>query len=111
MKKVEAIFRKERLEAVTVALKEQRYPGVTVSDVQGHGQSEQNTSMPRGKTQEGLSLYVRLEIVVRNDDAYRIASAIARNARTDRSGDGKIFISPIEGAIRIRTGEEGQGAI
>ena len=112
MKKIEAIFRREKFDMVRGALKEQGYPGMTISEVRGYGKSEPITQQWRGEEYKvELLPYVKLEIVVMNDDAYRITSSIMRNARTGETGDGKIFISPVQDVVRIRNGEQGQNAI
>lgn len=112
MKKIEAIFRRDKLDAVRSALEGERYPGMTISEVRGHGKQEPITQQWRGREYRvELFPYTKLEVVVMNDDVYRIASVIMRSARTGQLGDGKIFISPVEDALRIRNGEQGYNAI
>ena len=111
MKKIEAIIRPERLDAVRQALEEYGYPGMTISEVRGHGKQHERQQW-RGQTYtvEFLSR-LKVEIVVIDSDVPRMLNAIVRSARTGERGDGKIFVLPIENAVRIRTGEEGENAI
>ncbi len=112
MKKIEAIFRAERLNEVRKALEDHPYPGVSISEVIGHGKKDLLEQLWYGKEyQEELLPYVRLELVVPNDHVYRIASAIMRTARTGEDGDGKIFVSTVDEVVRIRDGEEGDDAV
>lgn len=112
MKKIEAVIRPEKLEAVINALDDAGYPGVTVYEVQGHGKQRGISEVWRGQKYE-LSLLpkVRLELVVKNGDLDKMVLAIVNAARTNSIGDGKIFISDIAEVIRIRTGEKGDIAV
>ncbi|MFQ5809407.1 MAG: P-II family nitrogen regulator [Armatimonadota bacterium] len=112
MKKVEAIIRPECAERVRAALKELSYPGLTISDVKGHGAQKGMRQQWRGKEYVvELLPKVKLEIVAVDDDVPAIVHAIVKNARTGEEGDGKIFVLPIEDAVRVRTGDEGDNAI
>ncbi len=112
MKKIEAIIRPERLEIVRKALEELSYPGVTIFEVKGHGKQKGITQQWRGQEYRiDFIPKLKIEIVVLDEDVPKTLNAIARNAKTGEMGDGKIFILPVEGAIRIRTGEEGERAI
>ena len=112
MKKIEAIIRPERLEIVRKALEELSYPGVTIFEVKGHGKQKGITQQWRGQDYRIDFLpKLKIEIVVLDEDVSKMLNAITRNAKTGEMGDGKIFILPVEGAIRIRTGEEGERAI
>ncbi len=112
MKKIEAIIREERLEAVTKALEEYGYFGMTVSEVSGRGRQR---GIPlksrRGEIRISFIPKVKIEIVVLDEDLSKSLNAIVSQARTGEIGDGKIFVVPVENAIRVRTGEEGINAI
>ncbi len=112
MKKIEAIIRIEKFEGVKEALKELGYPGMTKTQVEGHGQQKGLKQQFRGTTFEvEFPPKIKIEIVVLDEDVAKTLNAIVRNARTGEVGDGKIFILPVEGAVRVRTGEEGENAI
>lgn len=112
MKKIEAIIRPEKVSIVKAALEELGYPGMTVTEVKGHGIQKGITEMWRGRVfKVDLLQKVKMEIVVPDGDVERLVQAIAKEARTGSIGDGKIFISPIEDAVRIRTGEVGEKAV
>ena len=101
MKKVEAIIRPLRLEAVKTALAEAGISGLTLSDVRGCGQAGGQRLPPK----------VKLEMTVRDADVDGVISIILEQARTGEEGDGKIFVLPVSEARRIRTGEEGDGVL
>jgi nitrogen regulatory protein P-II 1 len=108
MKKVEAIVRPDRLQAVQDALDEQGVSGLTVTEVLGCGSQRGYTEMYRGtRVQISLQRKVKVEAVVPDDKVDGIIDAIVGAARTGEVGDGKIFILPVEGAVRIRSGERG----
>jgi nitrogen regulatory protein P-II 1 len=112
MKKIEAIIRPERLPAVRAALEEIGYPGITLSEVKGHGKEAAQTQQWRGsKYIIELLSKTKIEIVVIDGDVSKIVSAIVRTARTGEPGDGKIFVIPVDSAIRIRTGDRDINAI
>ncbi len=112
MKKVEAIIRPERLGPVRKVLEELGYPGMTIFEVKGHGKESGLTEQWRGQEYRiELLPRIKVEIVVLDEDAARTLNAIVRSARTGEVGDGKIFVLPVEGAVRIRTGDEGKNAI
>lgn len=112
MKKIEAVIRPERLEAVLVELKKMKYPGITITEVKGHGKQKGAKHMWRGAEYiEEFIQKVKVEIVVLDEDLPSVARAIIKSARVGNVGDGKIFISDIDDAIRIRTGESGFNAI
>ncbi len=112
MKKIEAIIREERLDAVKKALEDKSYFGMTVSEVSGRGRQKGIPLQWRvGEYRVDLLPKVKVELVVLDEDVSVAVDAIVRNARTGEMGDGKIFIIPIEGAVRVRTGEEGENAI
>ena len=112
MKKIEAIIREEKLEAVRKALKEQSYFGITVTEVCGHGRQGGVTLQWRvGDYQVDLLPKIKIELVVLDEDVPEVLTAIRSSARTGNIGDGKIFIVPVEDAMRIRTGDVGVDAI
>lgn len=112
MKKIEAIIKPFKLEEVKEALTEAGVHGMTVSEVKGFGRQKGHTEIYRGSeyTVDFLPK-VKIEIVVEDCDTEKILSTIAKAASTNKIGDGKVFVSPIEDAVRIRTGERGDGAI
>ena len=112
MKKIEAIIRAEKLSDVRQALEEIGYPGMTISDVRGHGKQRGLIQRWRGQEYKVDFLpKLKLEIVVLDQDVGKIANAILRGARTGDLGDGKIFVVSIDNAIRVRTGDDGEDAI
>ncbi len=112
MKKIEAIIRPEKLPAVRGALEELGYPGMTLSEVKGYGKQGGQTQQWRGvKYEIEFQPKLKIEIVVIDGDAARIVSAIMRAARTGETGDGKIFVIPVDGAVRIRTGARDDNAV
>ena len=112
MKKVEAIIREERLENVKKALEDGGYFAMTVTEVSGRGEQLGLTLPWRvGEYRVDLLPKLKLEIVVQDKEVDAIVKAIIDNARTGEIGDGKIFIIPVENAIRVRTGEQGNTAI
>jgi nitrogen regulatory protein P-II 1 len=112
MKKIEAIFRTEKLEAVRSALAEIGILGMTVMEVSGRGRQGGIALQWRvGEYRVELLPKVKIEVVVLDEDVGKTLNAIVRKARTGERGDGKIFILPVENAIRIRTGDEGENAI
>lgn len=112
MKKIEAIIREERLEAVKEALEEKSYFGMTVSEVSGRGKQKGIPLQWRaGEYRVDLLPKIKLELVVLDEDVPLVVEAIVRTARTGETGDGKIFILPVEGVVRVRTGDRDENAI
>ena len=112
MKKLEVIIRPEKLEEVRRAIEAVGYPGITMTEAEGHGKQKGLTQQWRGETYRVHFLpKVKLEIVVADSDLETMVQAIAKAARTGQVGDGKIFVSDVRDVIRIRTGERGEGAI
>ncbi|MFC2071094.1 P-II family nitrogen regulator [Chloroflexota bacterium] len=112
MKKIEAIIREERLEAVKKALEENSYFGMTVSEVSGRGRQKGITLQWRvGEYCVDMLPKLKIELVVLDEDVPVAIDAIVKNARTGETGDGKIFVLPVEGVVRIRTGDRGEDAI
>jgi nitrogen regulatory protein P-II 1 len=112
MKKIEAIIRPERLPAVRAALEETGYPGMAIFEIKGYGKEAGQTQQWRGRKYEiEVVPKTKIEIVVIDEDAPKIVNAIVRTARTGSPGDGKVFIIPVEGAVRIRTGDRDINAV
>ncbi len=111
MKKVEAIIRPSALRAVLDGLKAVGYPGVTVTEVSGHGTQKGITESYRGQSVEGLLPKLVVTAVVKDAQINKVTNIIIKTARTGEIGDGKIFVSPVSTAIRIRTGEKGDKAV
>lgn len=111
MLKIEAIIRPEKLEDVQARLRRIGYPGMMVTEMEGHGrQKGLHSDWPQGMRVNFLPK-TKMEIVVENKDKQKVIKAIVNAARTGQPGDGKIFIMEIKDAIRIRTGEKGAKAI
>ncbi|MDP3035743.1 MAG: P-II family nitrogen regulator [Methanobacteriaceae archaeon] len=112
MKEIVAIIRPEKLEDVKKALEEIGCNGVTVVEVKGRGRQLGITESYRGSDYRiDLLPKTRLEIIVNDVDVEKITESIVKTAQTGDIGDGKIFISPVEDVIRIRTGESGEKAV
>jgi nitrogen regulatory protein P-II 1 len=112
VKKIEAVIKPFKLDEVKEALHEVGVSGITVTEAKGFGRQKGHTELYRGAEYVVDFLpKVRLEIVVDDDQVDRVVEAIANAARTGRIGDGKIFVSTIESAVRIRTGERDSDAI
>ncbi|MBN1855497.1 MAG: P-II family nitrogen regulator [Dehalococcoidia bacterium] len=112
MKKIEAIVREESFDAIKRALEEKGYFGMTVSHVEGRGRQKGLKLQQRsGEFEVDLIPKVKVEVVVLDEDAMTVLRALAASARTGDIGDGKIFVIPVEDALRIRTGESGMDAV
>jgi nitrogen regulatory protein P-II 1 len=112
MKKIEAIIKPFKLDDVKEALQEAGVQGLSVIEVKGFGRQKGHTELYRGAEYVVDFLpKVKIEIVLSDDQVDAAVEAILSAARTDKIGDGKIFVSTIEQAIRIRTGETGDDAI
>jgi nitrogen regulatory protein P-II 1 len=111
MKKVEAIIRPSALRAVLDGLKQVGYPGVTVLEVSGHGAQKGITESYRGQSVEGLLPKLMVVAVVDDSQVKQVVDVISKAAKTGEIGDGKIFVSTVDDAFRIRTGEGGDKAI
>jgi nitrogen regulatory protein P-II 1 len=112
MKKIEAIIKPFKLDEVKDALHEVGLQGITVIEAKGFGRQKGHTELYRGAEYVVDFLpKVKIEVVVDDDMLDRAVDAILRAAHTGRIGDGKIFITPVEEAIRVRTGERGKDAI
>ncbi len=112
MKKIEAIIKPFKLDDVREALSEIGVTGMTVLEVKGFGRQKGHTELYRGAEYVVDFLpKVKIEAVVAEDQVERCVEVISEAARTGKIGDGKIFITPIERIVRIRTGEEDESAI
>ncbi len=112
MKKVEAIVKPFKLEEVKEALAAVGVQGLTVTEVKGFGRQKGHKELYRGAEYVVEFLpKVKLEVVVGDDKVEEVVKAIVKAASTGRIGDGKIFVLPVEEAVRIRTGESGEIAI
>ena len=109
MKVIEAIIKPFKLDDVRAALGDIGVEGLTVTEVKGFGRQKGHTELYRGAEYlVDLLPKVKLEVVVRNKMVDKTVNAIAEAAKTGRIGDGKIFVLSLDGAIRIRTGEQGE---
>jgi Nitrogen regulatory protein PII len=112
MKEIIAIIRPEKLENVKSALEAIECRGLTVVDVKGRGRQLGVTESYRGSDYRiDLLPKTRLEIIVKDEEVDEVVDTIVKTAQTGDIGDGKIFISPVENVVRIRTGERGEKAV
>jgi nitrogen regulatory protein PII len=112
MKQVTAIIKPHKLEDVREALSRVGVKGITVSEVKGFGRQKGHTELYRGAEYNvEFQPKVKLDIAIDADQLDRVIEAIIKGARTDKIGDGKIFVTNLEEAIRIRTGETGNEAL
>jgi nitrogen regulatory protein P-II 1 len=112
MKKIEAIVRHFKLEDVKNALTDVGIHGMTITEVRGFGRQKGHTEMYRG-TEYTVDFVpkVKIEVAVSDDRLNQVIETIMRTAQTGQIGDGKIFVSPLDTTIRIRTGETGEAAL
>lgn len=112
MKKVEAVVRHFKLEDVKNALTEKGIHGMTVSEVRGYGRQKGHTEIYRG-TEYAVDFVpkVKIEVVCADSSLQTVIDTIVSTAQTGQIGDGKIFVSSLENAVRIRTGEKGDDAL
>ena len=112
MKKIEAIIREEKLDAVRSALESLSYMGMTISEVNGRGKEGALVLQWRvGDYKVHFQPKLKIEVVILDEDVPEVLRAIVDNARTGEKGDGKVFVLPVENAVRVRTGEDGEDAI
>lgn len=113
MKKIEAIIRPEKLDEVKTALAEAGFVGLNIVGVTGRGVQKGIVHVGRGAQTYSVDMLpkVKLEVVVVDGDVERCVTVIETSARTGNIGDGKIFIIPVEQAVRVRTGERGDVAV
>jgi len=112
MKKIEVIIKPFKLEDVKEALAQAGVQGMTVSEVRGFGRQRGHREVYRGaEYQVDFVAKVKIEVVVHAEAVEEVVSAVQKTAKTGKIGDGKIFVLPVEQAIRIRTGDSGKDAI
>jgi nitrogen regulatory protein P-II 1 len=112
MKKIEAIIQPHKLDEVKEALLRIGVEGITISDVRGHGRQKGHTETYRGAEYTvDLLPKVKVEIFVADSRMEQIVGALSTAARSGKIGDGKIFVSAVEEAVRIRNGDRGEGAL
>jgi nitrogen regulatory protein P-II 1 len=112
MKKVEAIIKPFKLDEVREALSEIGVSGLTVTEVKGFGRQKGHTELYRGAEYVVDFLpKVKVEVIMADNLIERAIEAIVKAARTGKIGDGKIFVTPVEQVVRIRTGESGEAAV
>ena len=112
MKKIEAVIKPFKLDDVREALSDIGIAGMTATEVKGFGRQKGHTELYRGAEYVVDFLpKVKIEVVVNDDQAEACVDAITESARTGKIGDGKIFVSSIDRAVRIRTGEENEHAV
>ncbi|GBD45641.1 Nitrogen regulatory protein P-II [bacterium HR41] len=112
MKKIEAYIRHEAFEPIRKELLERGFPSISIAEYKGSGRQKGITEHYRGSEMTiHLRPKLKLEIVVESKDVDVVVETILKHARTGRIGDGKIFVLPVERAIRIRTGEEGEAVL
>jgi nitrogen regulatory protein P-II 1 len=112
MKKIEAVIKPFKLDEVREALSEVGITGLTVTEVKGFGRQKGHTELYRGAEYVVDFLpKIKIEIVVNSDQAEAAIEAIIKAARTGKIGDGKIFVTPVEHVVRIRTGETNESAV
>jgi len=112
MKKIEAVIRPDSLDEVMSALDGAGYPGIMVTEIEGHGKQKGVKQIWRGQEYKvDLLPKVKIEVVVTDKQADEIVKTISKVAKTGQVGDGKIFLSDVSDAVRIRTGERGDSAL
>ena len=112
MKKIEAIVRPEKLENVRAALDRSGYPGISITEIEGHGLQKGTVQQWRGeKYKVDFLPKIKVEIVVRDQDTEKIIQAVLESAYTGGVGDGKIFVYEVQEVVRIRTRERGERAL
>ena len=112
MKLVTAVIKPYQLDAVKEALHALGVTGLTVSEVQGYGRQKGHTEVYRGAEYDvALVPKIRIEIVVPDGDADTVVDTIVRSAGTGRIGDGKVWVTPVETVVRVRTGEVDEAAL
>ncbi len=112
MKKIEAIIRPFRIDDVREALAELGVKGMTLTEVKGYGRQKGHTEVYRGSEyQIDFLPKIKLEVVVSDAMAEKVVETILKTAKTGQVGDGKIFITTVDDAVRVRTGESGEAAL
>lgn len=112
MQKIEAVLQPSKLDTVKDALVQLGVSGMTITDVRGHGRQKGHTEFYRGREYSvDLLPKIKLELVVADEMAEKVVQAIASAAKTGKIGDGKIFVTRVDDAIRIRNDERGETAL
>ena len=112
MKKIEAFIRPEAFEQIRLELLDKGFPSLSVTEVQGSGRQKGITEQYRGSEMTiHLRPKLKLEMVVESKDMSVVVETILKHARTGQVGDGKIFVLPVESAVRVRTGEDGEDVL
>ena len=112
MKKIEAIIKPFKLDEIREALAKAGITGLTITEVKGFGRQKGHTELYRGAEYRVEFLpKIKLDILVADDQVTNVVETLMTTARTGRIGDGKIFVLPVDDAIRIRTGERGSAAV
>ena len=112
MKLITAIIKPYKLDDVRTSLEQAGVQGLTITEVKGYGRQKGHTELYRGAEYKVDALpKVKLEVAVNEDDIDMVADAILASARSGKVGDGKVFVTPLERVIRIRTGEENESAL
>ena len=112
MKMITCIVRPEKLDAITNGLDKINIVGMTVTDVRGFGRQKGQVEHYRGGEYTIRFVNkVRIDLAVQDEDVKKVLDAVSKIARTENVGDGKIFVTPVENAVRIRTGEAGTSAL
>jgi nitrogen regulatory protein P-II 1 len=112
MKKIEAIIREEKFEAVKAALEQKGFIGLTCTEVRGRGQQKGLSLQWRvGEYRVDLLPKIKIEVVVHDLDAATVLDTVCEAARTGEIGDGMIFVTPVEDICRVRTGQRGEAAM
>ena len=111
MKKVEAIIKPFMVDDAKLALEQIGIPGLTVVEVRGFGRQKGHTDLYRGAEYVDFLPKIKLEVLVEDELASDVVETIARVVRTGRIGDGKVFVTPVDEVVRIRTGERGPAAV
>jgi nitrogen regulatory protein P-II 1 len=112
MKKIEAVIKPFKLEDVKDALAEAGITGMTVTDVKGYGRQQGHSELYRGAEYVvDFLAKTKLELIINDEEVENVIKLITDSAKTGKIGDGKIFVSPVEQVVRIRTGETGSEAV
>ncbi|QKW19338.1 P-II family nitrogen regulator [Kitasatospora sp. NA04385] len=112
MKLITAVVKPFKLDEVKTALQELGVHGLTVTEASGYGRQHGHTEVYRGAEYRiDLVPKVRIEVVVEDEDADRVTDAVVAAARTGKIGDGKVWVVPVDGIVRVRTGERGPDAV
>ena len=112
MKKIEAIIKPFKLEDVKEALVESGVTGMTVTDVKGYGRQQGHSELYRGAEYiVDFLAKIKIELILNDEDVEKTISVISEAAKTGKIGDGKIFVTPMDNVVRIRTGETGTEAV